>query len=148
MVTQLKWCSLSQYSKFRVVGIYTHFIHSYSCFFLWSLGHHWNASFHFSFLIFRQSVGLLGRVIRLSQGHYLHRTTQTQKKRRQTSMPRLGFEPITPVFERAKTVHALDGAVTVIGGKSTSRCNIIINRLFLLASQYTIYWNVCRNAWS
>jgi hypothetical protein len=31
-------------------------------------------------------------------------------------MPRLGFEPTIPVFERAKTVHALDRAVTVIGG--------------------------------
>jgi hypothetical protein len=30
-------------------------------------------------------------------------------------MPRMGFEPTTPVFKRAKTVHALDGAATVIG---------------------------------
>jgi hypothetical protein len=30
-------------------------------------------------------------------------------------MPRVGFEPTIPVFERAKTVHALDHAVTVIG---------------------------------
>jgi hypothetical protein len=30
-------------------------------------------------------------------------------------MPRVGFEPTIPVFERAKTVHALDGATTVIG---------------------------------
>jgi hypothetical protein len=44
-----------------------------------------------------------------------HRTTQTQNKRTQTSMPRVGFEPTIPVFERAKTVHALDGAATVIG---------------------------------
>jgi hypothetical protein len=29
-------------------------------------------------------------------------------------MPRVGFEPTTPVFERAKIVHALDRAVTVI----------------------------------
>jgi hypothetical protein len=45
-----------------------------------------------------------------------HRTTQTQNKRTQTSMPRVGFEPTTP--ERAKTVHALDRAVTVIGCNS------------------------------
>jgi hypothetical protein len=44
-----------------------------------------------------------------------HRTTQTQNKLRQTSMPRMGFEPTTPAFERAKTVHALDRATTVIG---------------------------------
>jgi hypothetical protein len=30
-------------------------------------------------------------------------------------MPGVGFEPTTPVFERAKTVHALDGAATVFG---------------------------------
>jgi hypothetical protein len=31
-------------------------------------------------------------------------------------MPRIGFEPTIPVFERAKTVHALDRAATEIGG--------------------------------
>jgi hypothetical protein len=30
-------------------------------------------------------------------------------------MPRVGLEPMIPVFERAKTVHALDRAATVIG---------------------------------
>jgi hypothetical protein len=30
-------------------------------------------------------------------------------------MPQVGFEPTIPVFERVKTVHALDGAGTVIG---------------------------------
>jgi hypothetical protein len=30
-------------------------------------------------------------------------------------MPRVGFGPTTPVYERAKTVHALDRAATVIG---------------------------------
>jgi hypothetical protein len=44
-----------------------------------------------------------------------YRTTQTQNKRTQTSMPRVEFEPTIPVFERAKTVHALDRAATVIG---------------------------------
>jgi hypothetical protein len=29
-------------------------------------------------------------------------------------MPQLGFEPTTEVFERAKTVHALDRAAVVI----------------------------------
>jgi hypothetical protein len=28
-------------------------------------------------------------------------------------MPQVGFEPTIPVFERAKTVHALDCAVEV-----------------------------------
>jgi hypothetical protein len=43
------------------------------------------------------------------------RTTQAQNKRTQTSMSSVGFEPTIPAFERAKTVHALDRAATVIG---------------------------------
>jgi hypothetical protein len=50
-----------------------------------------------------------------SQGVYLQMTTQTQNKLTQTSMPRVGFEPKIPVFERAKAIHALDPATTVIG---------------------------------
>jgi hypothetical protein len=38
-----------------------------------NIGHPWNALFHFSFLIPRQSVGLLGRRINPSQGPHLHR---------------------------------------------------------------------------
>jgi hypothetical protein len=30
-------------------------------------------------------------------------------------MPRVGFEPMILVFERAKTVHALDRVTTMIG---------------------------------
>jgi hypothetical protein len=44
-----------------------------------------------------------------------HRTTQTQNKCTETYMPWVGFEPTIPVFERAKTVHALDCAATVTG---------------------------------
>jgi hypothetical protein len=35
-----------------------------------------------------------------------HRTTQTQNKRTQISMPRVGFERMTPLLELAKIVHA------------------------------------------
>jgi hypothetical protein len=42
-----------------------------------------------------------------------HATAQTQNKRTQKSMPRVGFEPTTPVFERAKTVHATEIGATV-----------------------------------
>jgi hypothetical protein len=88
-------------------------LHSfYSCCSLWSIRHPWNASFHFSFLIFRQPAGLHGRGISPSQCCY---QTQTQNKRGQTAIPRVGFETTTLVFERAKTVHALDRAATVIG---------------------------------
>jgi hypothetical protein len=44
-----------------------------------------------------------------------HRIVQTENKCKQTSMPRVGFEPTIPVFERAKTVRALDRATTGIG---------------------------------
>jgi hypothetical protein len=60
----------------------------------------------FSFLI-------LGRRISPSQGRYTQ--NNTQNKLTETSMPWVGFDPIIPVFERAKTVHALDRAATVIG---------------------------------
>jgi hypothetical protein len=49
-------------------------------------------------------IGLLGREMSPSQGRYLHRTTQTQNKLTQTSMPRVGLESTISVFERAKTV--------------------------------------------
>jgi hypothetical protein len=35
-------------------------------------------------------------------------------------MTRVGFEPMTPVFERTKTDYALDGAATVICMKDLS----------------------------
>jgi hypothetical protein len=47
-----------------------------------------------------------------------HRTTQTQNKRAQTSMSEVGFEATIPMFERAKTVHALHRAATVIATDS------------------------------
>jgi hypothetical protein len=59
------------------------------------------------FLNLRHLVGLLGRVISPSQGHYL---AQTQNKHKQTTMPRVGFELTIPAFELAKTFHALDRA--------------------------------------
>jgi hypothetical protein len=64
------------------------------------------------FLNLRHSVGLPEGVISTSQGRYL---TQTKNKHKQTSMTRVGLEPMILAFERAKTVHALDRAATVIG---------------------------------
>jgi hypothetical protein len=52
-----------------------------------------------------------------------HRTAQTQNKRTQTFMPRMGFEPTIPVFERAKTVHIFERASTVIGTFLTDYTN-------------------------
>jgi hypothetical protein len=44
-----------------------------------------------------------------------HRTTQTQNKRTQISILRVGIEPTISAFERPTTGHALDRAGTVIG---------------------------------
>jgi hypothetical protein len=74
----------------------------------------------FSFLIYKQSVGLLGRGISPPQGRYLHIEQHKHYKRTQTSMLRVGFELMTPIFERAMTVHALDDASTAIGRISFS----------------------------
>jgi hypothetical protein len=49
------------------------------------------------------------------------RTTRTQNKRTQTSMPPLGFEPTIPVFGRTKAVQGLDRAATAIGSRIISR---------------------------
>jgi hypothetical protein len=78
----------------------------------------------FSFLIYTQSVGLLGRGISPPQGLYLHTEQHKHRINEQTSMPVVGFEPTIPVSEQAKTVHALDRAVTVIGtGRHKQRIN-------------------------
>jgi hypothetical protein len=52
--------------------------------------------------------------IRLLQGHYLHTEQHKHRINAKTYMPRVGFEPTTPVLEEVKTVHALDCAITVI----------------------------------
>jgi hypothetical protein len=41
----------------------------------------------------------------------------------------MGFEPMIPVFERAKTVHALDRAATVIGELHVLIATNIYNRV-------------------
>jgi hypothetical protein len=58
-----------------------------------------------------------GGSARLMAATCTHRTEQTQNKRTQTYMPEVGFEPKVLVFERAKPVHALDHAATVISWK-------------------------------
>jgi hypothetical protein len=49
-----------------------------------------------------------------------NRTTQTENKRTQTSMPLVGFEVAIPLLERAKKIHALDRVATVIGWLRTA----------------------------
>jgi hypothetical protein len=85
------------------------------------------------------------------------RTIQIQNKHTQISMPCVGFKPTTPAFERAKTIHALDWAATVIGdahkalamllllfincnwAKTTKRGALSINN-FLCAQARFIQW--------
>jgi hypothetical protein len=58
----------------------------------------------------------------LDRGSALRKTStirKTQNKRTQTSMHEVGFEPTIKMFERTKTVHALDRAV--IGHESSNR---------------------------
>jgi hypothetical protein len=91
---------------------------------LWTL-----PAFSFSWA-YIQSVGLFGWG---NSPLPTHRTTQTQNKCTHTSMPRVGFELTIPVFERAKTVNALDRAATVIGSR-----NIAVN--ISESGKYLINW--------
>jgi hypothetical protein len=59
-----------------------------------------------------------------------HRTTQTRNKRKQTSMPRVGSEHTIPVFEKAKTVYALNHAATVIGSGEYTGIKINVNVMY------------------
>jgi hypothetical protein len=60
-------------------------------------------------------VGFLGWGISPTQGLYLHTGQHNTEKRGHTSMPRAGFDPTIPVFERPKTVRALDRAANGTG---------------------------------
>jgi hypothetical protein len=51
----------------------------------------------------------------LSQGFHLHTRQNKQNIHTQTSLPRVGFEPIAPAFENAETMLVLGRAVIVIG---------------------------------
>jgi hypothetical protein len=41
-------------------------------------------------------------------------------------MPSVGFENTVPVFERAKTVHALDRGAILIGAIPSNPCKFVI----------------------
>jgi hypothetical protein len=73
---------------------------------------------------------------------------QTQNKHRQTSMPWVGFELTIPAFERAKTVHALDRAATVIG--SAKHNSSIMKQTFIepcLRVTYTFHSSIEYENW-
>jgi hypothetical protein len=58
--------------------------------------------------LFGQLVGLLGWGIGPTQGVYLYTRQHNTEKHEYTFMPRVGFEPTVPVFERPKTGRASD----------------------------------------
>jgi hypothetical protein len=77
-----------------------------------------------------------------------HRTAQTQNKRTRISTPEMEFEPTTPVFERAKTVHALDRAVTLIGTfnfypRKIPGCDLRLSRRCLWRLLSSNHVNMC-----
>jgi hypothetical protein len=103
------------------------------CFLIWLYSPLLGLGRLFSFFIFYTVGRTLGRVISLTQGRSLHTGQHIQ-----TSIPQLGFEPTIPVFERAKTVHALDGAAIVIGLSNSDVPKMHINHIAL-------YYNMSLN---
>jgi hypothetical protein len=65
--------------------------------------------------LIRLLVGLLGRVIGLTQGLYLHTGQHNTEKCRNTSMLRAGFGPAISTFVRLRTVPASDRSATETG---------------------------------
>jgi hypothetical protein len=93
----------------------------------------------FQFRNLRESVGFHGRGISPKQGRYLQMTTQTQNKCRQISTPCVGFQPMIWAFKWAKTVHASDLVVTVIGfviclAKKSKSVVMTLSRVLFTAS--------------
>jgi len=79
-----------------------------------------------------ESIQAFGRTpwtgIRPTQWLYLYRTTQTQKETHHASMPRVGFENTSPVFDRPKTIRALNREAIIL--------NLIILLIATLHSQW------------
>jgi hypothetical protein len=91
----------------------------------------------FAFLIlYTYSVGLLGRVISPSKA-----ATCTQ-----TSMPVVGLEPTTPMFERAKTARILDRAAGHCDGQIPG-CNarLNFNRKYYIFVRCAVYRAVAQS---
>jgi hypothetical protein len=100
---------LSQESIWTVkVHSFIHSLVHISCCFLWSIKHPWNASFHFSFVIFciddRTPWMRDQPVARTPPTH----TGQHKHRIGANIHASIGIQPTTPVFERSKKVHAFD----------------------------------------
>jgi hypothetical protein len=116
---QVSWCRCRNSNqlppKYKIISVTAFLLQILSLFLpfflllpLWTTGHPWNALFHFSFLILRQSAGLLGREISPSPGRYLHKHRINAHRH-----PCLEWDS-NPRSQRWG-VHALDRAATVIG---------------------------------
>jgi hypothetical protein len=92
--------------KYNIMIYSNLFICFYSCCSLWNIGHLWNTSFRFPFLVM-QTVGRTPWTGDEPVASHL----PTQDNINADRHPCL--EPTTPVFERAKIFHALDRAATV-----------------------------------
>jgi hypothetical protein len=71
-----------------------------------------------------------------------HRRAQTWNKRTETSIPQVGFEPTIAVFERLKTVHALDRAAL------WSALHEIKTEKYLRSRSKSMKWNLPKRQWS
>jgi hypothetical protein len=80
------------------------------------------------------------------------RTTQTQNKDAQTSMPRRGFETMVSVFERANTIYSLNRSATLAGDSAVrphtrnyyarkSLCDVC---LFVCKTNITLFSVICK----
>jgi hypothetical protein len=72
----------------------------------WSIGHPWNV--RFTSASYSKTVG---RTPSMGEQSVARPVPNTNK----AAMPWVGFEPTIPVFERAKTIHVIDGEATVMG---------------------------------
>jgi hypothetical protein len=73
-----------------------------------------------------------------------HRAAQTQNKRTQTSMPQVGIETTTPVFERAKTAIVI-GKTSSCLTQSTRCLHYKLNRLTMFKERTVIIERITRN---
>jgi hypothetical protein len=98
-------------SRYWPLNMHYSFIHQWLYSSCWAL-----ASSSVSESFFTQTVGLFGEwSARRKAATYTQGNINTEKRTYKHPCLWLGFEPTIPVFERAKTVHALDRTATVIG---------------------------------
>jgi hypothetical protein len=57
-------------------------------------------------------------------------------------MPRVGFQPKIPEFERAKIFHALDCAATVIGSKRLYQMVYTVACMYLYNCRSTVFMHI------